>query len=155
MMTHLKEHITDIDRLVPSPFIIFEMQKAHNDEPIKKVQQFIETNYQDKLTIDQLSNRFAIGRRSLERRFKKSTGDTVMGYIQRIKVEVAKRDFETSGKYVKEVIYDVGYADAKAFRMLFKKITGLTPIEYRNKYYKPQAAVRKWWLGETFVKLSI
>jgi AraC-like DNA-binding protein len=76
----------------------------------------------------------AISRRSFERRFKKNTGNTVVEYIQRIKIEAAKRDFESSDKTINEVISDVGYIDSKAFRTIFKRITGLTPMEYRNKF---------------------
>lgn len=129
-----KAYAIDIDRQSQSPFIIFEGQKSHNDEPIRKIQEYIEASYQEKFTVDQLSDMSAIGRRTFERRFKKSTGNTVMEYIQRIKIEAAKRDFETSTKNVNEVIYDVGYIDTKAFRTVFKKVTGLTPLEYRNKY---------------------
>ncbi len=136
-----KSYAIDIDRQSQSPFIIFEGQKSHQDEPIKQVQAFIEGNYQDRITVDKLSHQFALGRRSFERRFKKATGNTVMEYIQRIKIEAAKRDFETSGKNINEVIYDVGYTDTKAFRTIFKKITGLTPVEYRNKYNKLEVAV--------------
>ena len=126
----------DFDRTLQSPFIIFQGQKAHEDETIKQAQEYIEKNFEEKITVDQLAGAFAVGRRSLERRFKKATGNTVMEYIQRIKIEAAKRDFETSGKNINEVIYNVGYTDTKAFRTIFKKITGLTPVEYRNKYNK-------------------
>jgi transcriptional regulator GlxA family with amidase domain len=88
------------------------------------------------MTIDELADKFGIGRRSFERRFKKSTNNTVIEYIQRIKIEAAKRSFETSRKNISEVMFNVGYTDTKAFRDVFKKITGLTPIEYRNKYNK-------------------
>lgn len=131
-----KGYAIDIDRQSQSPFIIFEGQKTHNDEPIRKAQEFIESSYQDRITVEQLSGMSAIGRRTFERRFKKSTGNTVIEYIQRIKIEAAKRDFETSTKNVNEVIYDVGYIDTKTFRTMFKKVTGLTPLEYRNKYNK-------------------
>jgi AraC-like DNA-binding protein len=60
-------------------------------------------------------------------------------YIQRIKIEAAKRQFEVSRKNINEVMYDVGYTDTKAFRDLFRKLTGLTPVEYRNKYNKMTA----------------
>ena len=59
-----------------------------------------------------------------------------MEYIQRVKVEAAKRSFESSRKNVNEVMFDVGYTDTKAFRDLFRKLTGLSPVEYRNKYNK-------------------
>jgi len=78
----------------------------------------------------------SLGRRSFERWFKLATNNTVLEYIQRIKVEAAKRSFENSRKNMNEVMFDVGYTDTKAFRTVFKKITGLTPIKYRNKYNK-------------------
>ena len=126
----------DIDRKSQSPFIIFNGQTSHNDELVKKAQAFIEENYQDKLTIEQLADRFSIGRRSFERRFKKMTNNTVAEYIQRVKIESAKKSFETSRKNINEVMYDVGYTDTKAFRIMFKKITGISPVNYKNKYNK-------------------
>jgi transcriptional regulator GlxA family with amidase domain len=129
----------DIDRDSQSAFMMFEGQKDHADEEIKKAQEFIEANYMEKITVDSLADMFAIGRRSFERRFKKATDNTVVEYIQRVKIEAAKRSFESSLKNVNEVMFDVGYTDTKAFRTIFKKITGLTPVEYRNRYHKQVA----------------
>lgn len=124
----------DIERDSQASFMIFNGQKGHEDDAVKKAQDFIEKNFEDKITLDQLSDMFAIGRRSLERRFKKATNNTVMEYIQRVKIEAAKKRFETSRKNITEVMYDVGYTDNKAFRSTFKKVTGLSPIAYKNKY---------------------
>jgi transcriptional regulator GlxA family with amidase domain len=126
----------DIDRANQSAFMMFKGQKVHADDQILKAQLYIEGNFQDKISVDQLADKFAIGRRSFERRFKKATNNTVVEYMQRVKIEAAKRSFESSRKNINEVMFDVGYTDTKAFRMVFKKITGLTPVEYRNKYYK-------------------
>ncbi len=126
----------EMERTTQSPFIIFQGQKEHTDDPIKKAQDYIEQNYQDKITVEQLASMFALGRRNLERRFKKATANTVVEYIQRVKVEAAKVSLETSRESVNEVMYQVGYTDNKAFRSTFKRITGLSPIEYRNKYQR-------------------
>ena len=126
----------DIDRNSQSFFMMFNGQKDHEDEAIKKAQEFIENNYPEKISVDQLADHCLVGRRSFERRFKKATNNTVAEYIQRVKVEAAKRSFENSRKNINEVMYDVGYTDTKAFRTIFKRITGLTPVEYRNKYNK-------------------
>jgi transcriptional regulator GlxA family with amidase domain len=134
-----KFFVLDIDRMSQSPFSIFKGQKIHNDPEIVKVQEFIETNYQDKLTIDMLSERFAISRRTFERRFKKATNNTVLEYMQRLKIEAAKRQLETGRKTVNEVMYDVGYSNIKAFRDVFKKITSMSPVDYRNKYNKAES----------------
>lgn len=136
-----KAFMIDIDRYSQSPFIVFEGQKAHDDEPIKKAQEFIEKNFEEKMTVDQLAGKFALSRRNFERRFKKATANTVVEYIQRVKMEAAKKNLESGRKNVNEVMYDVGYSDNKAFRTTFKKITGLSPIEYRNKYNREAVAV--------------
>ncbi|HAK80600.1 MAG TPA: AraC family transcriptional regulator [Runella sp.] len=134
-----KFFVLDIGLDSQSPFSIFKGQKMHEDLEIKKVQDFIETNYQDKITVDDLSDTFGIGRRTFERRFKKATNNTVVEYLQRVKIEVAKKQFELTRKTVNEVMYDVGYSDTKAFRDVFKKVTGLSPIDYKNKYNKDAA----------------
>lgn len=134
-----KFFVLDIDRTSQSPFTIFKGQKIHEDAEIKKVQEYIETHYTDKISVDELCNHFAIGRRTFERRFKKATNNTVAEYMQRVKIEAAKKQLETGRKTVNEVMYEVGYNDTKAFRELFKKITGLSPVDYRNKYNKVAA----------------
>ena len=126
----------DIDRQSQTTFAMFQGQKNHTDEEVKKAQDYVEQNFQDKISIEDLTDLVSLGRRSFERRFKSATNNTVLEYIQRIKVEAAKRNFENSRKNMNEVMFDVGYTDTKAFRTVFKKITGLTPIEYRNKYNK-------------------
>jgi len=130
----------DIQRDSQSPFTIFIGQKEHEDESIKKAQEFIENNFQNKITVDQLVTMFALSRRNLERRFKKATSNTVVEYIQRVKIEAAKKNLESAKKNINEVMYEVGYNDTKAFRTTFKRITGLSPIQYRNKYFRDVAA---------------
>ncbi len=126
----------DLERHSQTEFMIFKTQKNHSDEDVKKAQTFIEDNFQEKFTVDDLADECAVSRRSLERRFKKATNNTVNEYIQRVKIEAAKKSFETSRQNITEVMLDVGYNDTKAFRGTFKKITGMTPFDYRNKYNK-------------------
>jgi len=130
----------ELDRDSQLSFTVFQGQKNHSDDSVKEVQHFIETNYQAKITIDQLADMLAIGRRNLERRFKKATSNTIAEYIQRVKVEAAKISLESSRDNVNEVMYKVGYTDNKAFRSTFKRLTGLSPIQYRSKYYRQQAS---------------
>ncbi len=124
----------EIGRESQLSFTIFQGQKGHEDEPVKKAQLYIEENFSERITVEQLADMLALGRRSLERRFKKATSNTVSEYIQRVKIEVAKVSLETSRENVNEVMYKVGYSDNKAFRIAFKRITGLSPMEYRNKF---------------------
>jgi transcriptional regulator GlxA family with amidase domain len=126
----------DIDRQTQSDFVIFTGQKTHGDEVVKKAQAYIESNFYEKISMENLSKKFAVGRRNFDRRFIKATGNTPVEYLQRVKVESAKKAFETSRKTINEVMYEVGYADVKAFREVFRKITGMSPLEYKNKYNK-------------------
>jgi transcriptional regulator GlxA family with amidase domain len=135
-ITAAKVYALEIDRKSQSPFIMFNGQKQHEDEPIKQAQEFIEKNINEKISVEELAVKYAIGKRHFIRRFKKATNNTPIEYIQRVKIEAAKKELENSRKTVNEVMYDVGYIDIKAFRTVFKKITGLSPIEYRNKYNK-------------------
>ncbi len=64
------------------------------------------------------------------------SNNSVLEYIQRVKVESAKRSLEVSDKAINQIMYDVGYTDTKTFRSTFKRITGISPLEYRNKYNK-------------------
>jgi transcriptional regulator GlxA family with amidase domain len=126
----------DIDRDSQSPFIMFEGAKDHKDDPIRHMQEFIEQHLGNRLTVDQLAAHCSMDRINFTRRFKKATQLSPADYVQRIKVEGAKRLFESTHKQINEVMYEVGYADAKAFRQTFKKIAGMTPGDYRNKYNK-------------------
>ena len=129
----------EIDRFSQSAFIIFSGQKAHEDEIVRKAQAYIESKVDEKISVEQLSSRFAVGRRNFDRRFIKATGNTPLQYTQRVKIEAAKKAFETSRKTISEVMYEVGYSDLKAFRDVFRKITGISPLEYKNKYNKATA----------------
>jgi len=129
----------EMDRHSQSPFIIFTGQKQHEDEMVKKAQHYIESKLQEKISVEELSAHFAIGRRNFDRRFIKATGNTPLEYSQRVKMESAKRAFESTRKNINEVMYEVGYSDMKAFREVFRKITGMSPLEYRSKYNKEAA----------------
>jgi transcriptional regulator GlxA family with amidase domain len=126
----------EMDRYSQSEFVIFKGQKQHGDEMVIEAQSYIESMLHEKISVEQLSSKFAIGRRNFDRRFIKATGNTPLEYLQRVKVESAKKAFETSRKTINEVMYEVGYSDIKAFREVFRKITGMSPLEYRNKYNK-------------------
>ena len=131
----------EIERRSQSPFIVFHGQKEHGDETIRKAQEYIENRVEEKLTVEEIADRFALGRRNLERRFRRATANSVVEYIQRVKIEAAKMSLESSRDNVNEVMYRVGYSDPKAFRLTFKKLTGLSPIEYRQKYNREVAVL--------------
>lgn len=126
----------EIDRQTQSDFTIFTGQKMHGDEMVKKAQAYIERRFDEKLSVEALSARFATTRRNFDRRFIKATGNTPLEYAQRVRVESAKKSLESTRKTVNEVMYESGYSDVKAFREVFRRITGISPLEYRIKYNK-------------------
>ncbi len=129
-----KYFVIDLDRHQQTPFVIFSGLKDHEDEVIKEAQEYIEVHYEDKLTVDYLAERSNVTRRTFERRFKKATFLTVAEYIQRVKIEAAKKQLEAGRRSITEVMLAVGYSDTQTFRDVFKKVTGMTPVDYRDKY---------------------
>ena len=129
----------EFDRIDQSEFIIFSGQKDHGDEAIKKAQLYIENNYQDKLSIDKIADMVHLNSRSFLRRFKKATSNTPLEYVQRVKVEGAKKKLESTTDTIMEVMFDVGYNDEKAFRNTFRKYSGLSPTAYRKKFNREVA----------------
>lgn len=130
----------EVDRNSQSSFSIFTGQKLHGDEMVAQAQAYIESNINERISIEHLSAMFAVGRRNFDRRFIKATGNTPVEYAQRVKIESAKKSFETSRKNINEVMYEVGYSDVKAFREVFRKITGMSPLEYKVKYNRKAIA---------------
>lgn len=126
----------EMDRQSQSAFIIFKGQKMHGDEMIQQAQAHIESNVHEKISVKQLASRFSVSRRQFDRRFIEATGNTPFEYIQRVKVEAAKKQLEVGRKTVTEAMYEVGYSDASAFRRVFNEVTSLSPVEYRNRYNK-------------------
>ncbi|MEM7550316.1 MAG: helix-turn-helix domain-containing protein [Bacteroidota bacterium] len=129
-----KAFMVDIDRKSQSPFMIFSGQKSHKDKEVLKAQVYIETHFQEKISVEGLCDSVGVGRRTFERRFKGCTSNTVLEYIQRVKIEAAKQELERGKKTVSEVMFEVGYNDTKSFREVFKKVTGMTPNAYKEKY---------------------
>jgi len=126
----------DIERTSQSPFSIFHTQKNHGDELVCKAQTYIEENVSGKISFEELASKLAVSRRNFDRRFIKAVGNTPVDYLHRVKVEVAKRALEKGRKNIFEVMYEVGYSDDKAFREVFRKVTGVSPLDYRNKFNK-------------------
>lgn len=128
----------EIDRNTQSEFAIFTGQKNHDDEMVQKAQAYLEQNVEEKISVEALSSKFNVGRRNFDRRFIRATGNSPLEYAQRVRVEVAKKAFEMNRKTINEVMYDVGYSDVKAFREVFRKITGISPQEYKRKYNRDE-----------------
>ena len=133
----------DFDRMDQNQFTVFNGQKDHTDEEIKTAQEYIEAHYAEKISVEQLAERTSSSSRNFVRRFKKATNNTPIEYIQRVRIEAAKKKLESTTMNVHEVMYASGYNDDKTFRTLFKRYSGLTPLEYRNKYNREMAMSAK------------
>lgn len=132
----------DFDRVSQSQFIVFSGQKEHTDEEIKNAQEFIESNYADKLNVKAIAAKVNLNVRSFLRRFKKATSNTPLEYIQRVRIEAAKKKLESTTETIMEVMFGIGYNDEKAFRNTFRKYSGLSPKEYQMKYNREMAYAR-------------
>ncbi|WPR77376.1 GlxA family transcriptional regulator [Algoriphagus sp. NG3] len=124
----------DMDRVDQGSYEIFEGSRLHNDEAIHKVQDFIERQYQERLNLEELAEVAQLGQRTFQRRFKNAAHHTVNTYIQKVRIEAAKKFLEYDALSVSEIIYEVGYTDFEAFRKIFRRETGLSPMRYRLKY---------------------
>lgn len=124
----------DISRNSQASFSIFNGQKEHTDSEVLTTQEYIETNYKEKLSVEELAALVCLGRRTFERKFRAATGNTVIEYVQRVKIEAAKKSLEAGRKNVSEVMFDAGYANINAFRKVFRKYTGMSPQQYRERY---------------------
>lgn len=124
----------DMDRVSQAHFAVFRGQREHDDKEILKAQIFIEENFQEPISVEQIAAQTHMSKRNFIRRFKKATQNTPLEYIQRVKVEAAKKALEKRPDNIGSLMYEVGYNDAKSFRSVFKRVTGLTPQDYRNKY---------------------
>jgi transcriptional regulator GlxA family with amidase domain len=126
--------LIDINKEPQSSYAIFSTQKLHSDKEILSSQKYIENNYQNRISLDEISNEVAISKRNFIRRFKNATGNTPIEYIQRVRVEAVKKALETSSNSIEEIVHSVGYDDMTTFRKLFRRITGISPNEYRKKF---------------------
>lgn len=125
----------DIDRRTQSPFAMFHAKKQHGDAMVLKAQDFLEENVRKKIPFEELSRELAMSRRNFDRRFFKATGNTPLEYVQKLRIELAKIDLEETSKTILEVMLDCGYADEKSFKVLFKRLVGISPADYRTKYH--------------------
>ncbi|HAS44853.1 MAG TPA: AraC family transcriptional regulator [Microscillaceae bacterium] len=124
----------DYPRESQKPFYIFSNQKNHTDELILQIQEYLEEHQGEAIHFDELAHKYHISRRSLNRRFKNATGESLRTYQQRVLIEKAKEYLEAKPITIQELAYTLGYVDVNSFRNLFHKITGTLPHEYQRRF---------------------
>ncbi|MCB0664102.1 MAG: helix-turn-helix domain-containing protein, partial [Saprospiraceae bacterium] len=129
-----KAFMIDVDKDNQSLFAIFMGQKQHNDDMVLSVQEAIEKDYKTDINVGDIAQANATNRRTLERRFRAATGNTIIQYLQRVRVESAKKMLENEQSNITDTMFSVGYNDTKAFREVFKKHVGISPSAYRKKF---------------------
>ncbi len=123
-----------------SPYIVFEGRMDHGDHLIQRAQQWLGEHFSVANPVEEMIKHTELAERTFKRRFTSATGLTPIAYVQRLRIEDAKRRLERTDTPVDEISWQVGYEDAAFFRRLFKRTTGLSPSEYRRKFRMPEFA---------------
>lgn len=129
-----KRYSIEFDYVSQARFAVFSGQRQHHDEDILKSQAYIERHYATLSSIDEASALCSTGKRNFIRRFKAATHNTPIEYLQRVRVEAAKKALENEDLSLDEIMDRTGYEDVKTFRMVFKRLTGLSPRDYKKRY---------------------
>lgn len=129
-----KMFLIDLHKGSQNRYAALSAQKDHDDQEVQRAQDLIEERSGEPLRVTDLAREVAISPRHFVRRFKAATGSTPFEYVQRMKVEAAKQALESSRRPISEVATDVGYADVASFRNIFRRVTGVSPLEYRRRY---------------------
>lgn len=129
-----KVMLTDPNRTSQIPYMDLTIDLQHNDSLIADVQKQLNRQLAAPFSLEALAEQFHLTKRTLLRRFKAALNDTPLNYLQRLRVEQAKRLLETTNQPVEQIVLQVGYEDVSSFRKLFLHYTELTPSQYRQKF---------------------
>jgi transcriptional regulator GlxA family with amidase domain len=131
-----KTQVIDSRRKKQSLYANVNLYKTHHDAMVRIVQDYIEDNFAIKMSINSLCEHFNLVPRTLNRRFQASIKMRPSAYIQAVRIEQAKRLLELGETNIKSLASKVGYEDTSSFARLFKRMTLLTPKEYKDKSYE-------------------
>jgi transcriptional regulator GlxA family with amidase domain len=123
-----------------TPFIVFDGRNDHGDAEIAAAQQWLSEHFAVASPVEEMVKRSQLAQRTFKRRFVRATGLAPIAYVQRLRVEEAKRRLERTGAPIDEISWRVGYEDPAFFRRLFKRTTGLSPGAYRTRFRIPEFA---------------
>jgi len=123
-----------------APYIVFQGRKDHGDAAVADAQAWLSTHFSVASPVEEMVKRSGIAERTFKRRFTEAAGLAPINYVQRLRIEDAKRRLERTETPADEISWQVGYEDAAYFRRLFKRTTGMTPGAYRKRFQVPAFA---------------
>jgi transcriptional regulator GlxA family with amidase domain len=129
-----KVMLIEMGRYTQLPYTIFSTRKMHDDTEILRAQQFIENNLTRDLTIGLLAKCARMSARNFTRRFHAAVGELPSLYVQKLRIEKAKRLLERTNDSIASIMGKVGYSDERSFRRLFRTLTKVSPHLYRRQY---------------------
>ncbi len=128
-----KHYQIDLNLIQNRHFEEFEFVYETEDESIETVLSKIHSRYHSIKLLDEVLDEYSESRRSFNRKFVEATKKTPVEYLQNVRIAHAKRLLETTEHSVEEIAQKVGYSDKKSFRIIFSRITGVLPLEYRKR----------------------
>jgi len=117
-----------------SGYSVVQLSRPHSDDKIRQTEEYLQQNFDGDISIDRLAERVGMGPRNFIRRFKAATGRVPGAYVQMLRVSAAKELLENGTSSIQTVSSKIGYEDIGFFRNLFKRHTGMTPGEYRDRF---------------------
>lgn len=123
-----------------APYIVFQGRTDHGDAAMAEAQAWLATHFSIASPVEEMVRRSGFAERTFKRRFTQATGFAPIDYVQRLRIEDAKRRLERTDAPADEISWKVGYEDAAFFRRLFKRVTGMTPGAYRRRFQVPDFA---------------
>ncbi|PSH65408.1 GlxA family transcriptional regulator [Phyllobacterium sophorae] len=123
-----------------APYIVFEGRNDHGDLAVQAAQEWIAGNFPVANPLEEMIRRTGLSERTFKRRFTSATGLSPLAYVQRLRIEDAKRRLERTEASVDEISWQIGYEESAFFRRLFKRVTGLAPGAYRRRFKIPDYA---------------
>jgi len=123
-----------------TPYIVFEGRNDHGDTAVQAAQDWVASHFSVANPLEEMIRRTGLTERTFKRRFTNATGLSPITYVQRLRVEDAKRRLERTEASVDEISWQVGYEDPAFFRRLFKRVTDLAPGAYRRRFKIPDYA---------------
>lgn len=125
-----------------APYVPFAPRTDHGDNVVRELQDWLSKHYSVANPVGELVRRSGLAERTLKRRFSQATGLAPISYVQHLRVEEAKRRLERTNTPIDQISFEVGYEDAASFRRLFRRVTRVTPGDYRRKFRLPAFATR-------------